>query len=62
MVVGHHQGMAVDDYRSWHASRDTLMAHPMSNHTAVAYSDIFGEMVALSRELGFNLRIISCAN
>jgi L-fucose isomerase-like protein len=30
--------------------RDTLMAHQMSNHIAVAYGDIFGEMVALSRE------------
>jgi L-fucose isomerase-like protein len=42
--------------------RDTLMAHYMSNHIAVAYGDIFGEMVALSRELGFKVRIISHAN
>ena len=39
-------------------SRDTLMAHYMSNHAAVAYGDIFGEMVALSRELGFNVRVL----
>lgn len=43
-------------------SRDTLMAHYMSNHIAVAYGDIFGEMVALSQELGFRVRIISHAN
>jgi len=42
--------------------RDTLMAHYMSNHIAVAYGDIFGEMVALSKELGFKVRIISHAN
>ena len=28
------------------------MAHYMSNHIAVAYGDIFGEMVAVSRALG----------
>lgn len=39
--------------------RDTLMAHYMSNHIAVAYGDIFSEMVALSQELGFKVRIIS---
>lgn len=39
-------------------SRDTLMAHYLSNHIAVAYGDIFGEMVALSRELGFKVRIL----
>ena len=43
-------------------SRDTLMAHYMSNHIAVAYGDIFGEMVALSGELGFKVRIISQGN
>jgi L-fucose isomerase-like protein len=37
-------------------SRDTLMAHYLSNHIAVAYGDIFGEMVALSQELGFRVR------
>ena len=29
------------------------MAHYLSNHVAVAYGDIFDEMVALSQELGF---------
>jgi L-fucose isomerase-like protein len=37
-------------------SRDVLMAHYMSNHIAVAYGDIFGELVALSRALGFRIR------
>jgi L-fucose isomerase-like protein len=39
-------------------SRDTLMAHYLSNHVAVAYGDIFEEMVALSQELGFKIRIL----
>ena len=39
--------------------RDTLMAHYLSNHIAVAYGDVFGEMVALSQELGFKVRILS---
>jgi L-fucose isomerase-like protein len=39
-------------------SRDTVMAHYMSNHIAVAYGEIFGEMVALSRALGFKVRIM----
>jgi L-fucose isomerase-like protein len=43
-------------------SRDTLMAHYLSNHIAVAYGDILGEMVALSQELGFHVRIISNAS
>ena len=38
--------------------RDTVMAHYMSNHIAVAYGDIFAEMVALSRALGFKVRIM----
>lgn len=38
--------------------RDTLMAHYLSNHVAVAYGDIFEEMVALSLELGFRVRIL----
>jgi L-fucose isomerase-like protein len=38
--------------------RDTLMAHYLSNHVAVAYGDIFDEMVALSHELGFKVRIL----
>ncbi len=40
-------------------SRDDLMAHFLSNHVAVAYGDVFGEMVALSQELGFKLRILT---
>ena len=43
-------------------SRDTLMAHYMSNHIAVAYGDIFQEMVALSQQLGFKVRTISQPN
>jgi L-fucose isomerase-like protein len=39
-------------------SRDTLMAHYLSNHVAVAYGDIFEEMVALSQEMGFAVRIL----
>jgi len=39
-------------------SRDTLMAHYLSNHIAVAYGDIFDEMVALSLELGFKVRVL----
>jgi L-fucose isomerase-like protein len=38
--------------------RDTLMAHYLSNHVAVAYGDIFEEMVALSQELGFRVRVL----
>jgi hypothetical protein len=38
--------------------RDTLMAHYLSNHAAVAYGDIFEEMVALSQELGFRVRVL----
>jgi L-fucose isomerase-like protein len=38
--------------------RDTLMAHYLSNHVAVAYGDVFDEMVALSQELGFKLRVL----
>lgn len=40
-------------------TRDTLMAHYLSNHVAVAYGDVFDEMVALSQELGFRVRILS---
>lgn len=43
-------------------SQETLMAHYLSNHVAVAYGDIFGEMVALSQELGFRVRILSRAD
>jgi len=38
--------------------RDTLMAHYLSNHVAVAYGDVFEEMVALSLELGFRVRVL----
>jgi L-fucose isomerase-like protein len=38
--------------------RDTLMAHYLSNHVAVAYGDVFEEMVALSKQLGFKLRVL----
>jgi L-fucose isomerase-like protein len=41
--------------------RDTLMAHYLSNHIAVAYGDVFGEMIALSQELGFNVRVLGDA-
>jgi L-fucose isomerase-like protein len=40
-------------------SMETIMAHYMSNHIAVAYGDIFDEMVSLSRNLGFTTRIFS---
>jgi L-fucose isomerase-like protein len=38
--------------------RDTLMAHYLSNHVAVAYGDVFDEMVALSAELGMKVRVL----
>ena len=38
--------------------RDTIMAHYLSNHIAVAYGDIFEEMIALSQELGIKVRIL----
>ncbi|MDB5352914.1 MAG: L-fucose isomerase family protein [Planctomycetota bacterium] len=40
-------------------SPDTIMAHYMSNHIAVAYGDIFGEMLSLSLALGFRVRVWS---
>ena len=39
-------------------SRETLMAHYLSNHIAVAYGDILGEMAALSQMLGFRVRFL----
>jgi L-fucose isomerase-like protein len=42
-------------------TRDTLMAHYMSNHIAVAYGDIFHELVALSRSLGFKVRVLAAS-
>jgi L-fucose isomerase-like protein len=38
-------------------SRDALMAHYHSNHIAVAYGDVFEEMIALSQQLGFQVRV-----
>ena len=38
---------------------ETLMAHYLSNHVAVAYGDVFGEMVAASQALGFRVRVLS---
>jgi L-fucose isomerase-like protein len=40
-------------------SMETVMAHYMSNHIAVAYGDIFGEMIALSQLLGFKVRVMA---
>ena len=42
-------------------SRDALMAHYLSNHVAVGYGDVFEEMVALSQELGFKVRLLGKA-
>jgi L-fucose isomerase-like protein len=42
-----------------HCSMQTVMAHYLSNHIAVAYGDIFGEMVAASQMLGFKVRVLS---
>jgi L-fucose isomerase-like protein len=39
-------------------SMETVMAHYMSNHIAVAYGDIFGEMIAASLALGFKVRVL----
>jgi L-fucose isomerase-like protein len=40
-------------------SMETVMAHYMSNHIAVAYGDVFAEMVAASQALGFRVRVMS---
>ena len=40
-------------------SRDALMAHYGSNHIAVAYGDVFEEMVALSQMLGYQVRVVT---
>ncbi|MDJ0921660.1 MAG: hypothetical protein QNI84_11065 [Henriciella sp.] len=42
-------------------SRDSLMAHYMSNHVAVCYGDILDEMIALSQKLGFRVRVLKDA-
>jgi len=39
-------------------SRETLMAHYLSNHIAVAYGDILEEMASLSQMLGFRVRFL----
>ena len=39
-------------------SQETLMAHYMSNHIAVAYGDILEEMASLSQTLGFKVRFL----
>ncbi|TET36513.1 MAG: fucose isomerase [Planctomycetota bacterium] len=39
-------------------TRDTLMAHYMSNHIAVAYGDVFEEMAALCQALGIKVRFL----
>lgn len=39
-------------------SQETLMAHYLSNHIAVAYGDILEEMAALSQTLGFRVRFL----
>ena len=40
-------------------SQTTLMAHYWSNHVAVLYGDAFGEMIAVSRALGFQVRVVA---
>jgi L-fucose isomerase-like protein len=40
-------------------SMETVMAHYESNHIAVAYGDIFGEMVSASQALGFRVRVMA---
>lgn len=39
--------------------QDTIMAHYLSNHVAVAYGDVFEEMAALSQALGFRVRVLA---
>ena len=40
-------------------SPETIMAHYMSNHIAVAYGDIFEEMAAVAQGLGIKVRVLS---
>jgi len=40
-------------------SMESIMAHYMSNHIAVAYGDILDEMTALASELGFRVRVFA---
>lgn len=46
--------MAADLGCGW----ETIMAHYMSNHIAVVYGDIFGELAALAQSLGFRVRVL----
>ncbi len=58
-VVGGDDARSGRSWRPTWASRgETLMAHYLSNHVAVAYGDVFEEMVALSLELGFKVRVL----
>jgi L-fucose isomerase-like protein len=41
-----------------HLGRNDLMAIYQSNHVAVAYGDVFGDMVELSARLGFRVRVL----
>jgi len=43
-------------------SRDALMAHYSSNHIAVAYGDVFEELVALCQMLGLKVRVWASRN
>ncbi len=38
---------------------ETVMAHYLSNHIAVAYGDVFGETVAASQALGIKVRVLA---
>lgn len=40
-------------------SKQSLMMTYMSNHIAVAYGDIFEEMVSLSKSLGYRVRVLA---
>ena len=40
-------------------SMETIMAHYLSNHVAVAYGDVFGEMIAATQGLGFRVRVVA---
>jgi len=43
-------------------SQETIMAHYMSNHVAIAYGDILGELAAVSQALGFRVRLFGGAS
>lgn len=46
--------MAADLGCNW----ETIMAHYMSNHIAVAYGDIFHELASLASDLGMKVRVL----